>query len=92
MAPDTVDAYEQLRRHALDPNAGSAGDLAMTLLLRRGLAAWAQQYAQVTPSQAMPTHLSTDAPVLNRAVQPQLTGLLVSMLIGSLEQTEVSLS
>lgn len=90
MAPDTVNAYEQLRRHALDPHHGSVGDFAMTVLLRRGLAAWAQQYAQTTPSPA--TRPSADAPALNRAAQTQLTSLLVSMLIGSLERTEVILS
>ena len=87
---ETVNAYEQLRRNALDPHHGSVGDLAMTLLLRRGLAAWAQQYAQTRPSHA--TRLSAEAPALNRAAQTQLTGLLVSMLIGSLERTEALLS
>ena len=87
LSPETLTLYEQLRRGVLDPTSVPSTDEGLALLMRRGMAAWAKQQAALTPT-LLPLPPSAFPP--SHPAQTQLTSLLVSMLIGSLERQEVS--
>lgn len=87
LVPDVLTRYEQLRCRVLDPGSAPGGDFGLTLLQRRGMAAWARQQPALLPHAVPPPPMTTPAPL---AAQAQLTGLLVAMLIGSIERQEIT--
>ena len=86
LTPEAATRYEMLRRHVLDPTVTPVGDLGLVVLMRHGMTAWArQQVALPLPPPPLPRHeILTPHPA-----QSQLTSLLVSMLIGSLDHHEL---
>ncbi|MGI9305615.1 MAG: hypothetical protein ACR2RB_23350 [Gammaproteobacteria bacterium] len=92
IGPDAASDYETLRRQILEPTVGYTADTGLTLLMCRGMAAWATCRATTIPDLSSPPAIRADELYSGDAAQTQLTTLLVSMLIGSIEHKEAIIS
>lgn len=84
VAQAVVAAYEALRGAVLAPAGPHTAELGLTLLMRRGMAAWMREYAAHATLEREPTAVSgASATAVAPETRSQLVGMLVSMILGA---------
>ena len=77
--PDVTERYEALRRGALGAPIEPAARHGLTLLLRRGLWAWARVAVVAEPAAAPPSHPASTSPALLPQPRRDLACILAGM-------------
>lgn len=84
VAQAVVAAYEALRGAVLAPVGPHTAELGLTMLMRRGMAAWMREYAAHATLEREPTAVSSaSATAVAPETRVQLVGMLVSMILGA---------
>ncbi|MGH8568358.1 MAG: hypothetical protein ACREXU_10155, partial [Gammaproteobacteria bacterium] len=79
-----VAAYEALRGAVLAPAGPHTAERGLTLLMRRGMAAWMREYAAHATLEREPTAVAgAPATAVAPETRAQLVGMLVSMIFGA---------
>ena len=84
VAKAVVAAYEALRGAVLAPVGPHPAELGLTLLMRRGMAAWMREYAAYATLDREPTAVpGASVTAVAPETRVQLVGMLVSMILGA---------
>jgi hypothetical protein len=82
MPEGTVEAYEGLRRQVVQPDGGREGLESRRILMRRGLAPWAEIISAAVPARTPESHLhACKLPVLD-SLGVELVRLVAGLILG----------
>jgi hypothetical protein len=87
MPEGTVEAYEQLRRHVVQPDGRGGGVESRRTFMRCGLAPWAQMAPSVGPARPPESHFhaGVEAPVLG-SLGAELVRLMASLILSTRQE------
>jgi len=83
MPEGTLEAYEGLRRQVVQPDEGREGLESRRILMRRGLAPWAEIISAAVPARTPESHLQSacESPVLD-SLGVELVRLVAGLILG----------